>query len=144
MNRTLPQRTTGLLCLAGFVLCSMAEDRGGFRIEERDGRHSLVGVDGKAFFAHGVTHLGVARSEGLDKAVAAFRELGFNSFGYGCPDPVKDELPYLEGRQFVPSSTYRTTDKSFGYVDIFDPVQQAKLDRMMREMCERNRDNPNE
>lgn len=113
------------------------------RIAEIGGRSWLIGPDGNPFFAHGVTHLGGKHGEEIGAIARACKDLGFNAYGYGCPPALKADLPYLEGRQLVPMSTYRTTDGSFGYVDVFDPEVEAKLERAIKNLCMANRKNPN-
>lgn len=120
-----------------------AAEQSAIGLSEIDGRTWLIDSSGQPFFAHGVTHLNTRHTENVVGVAEAIRELGFNAFGYGCPPVLKATLPYLDGRQFVPMSLYRTTDKSFGFVDIFDPSVQAELEQAMEAMCRANRDNPN-
>ncbi|GAB6165970.1 hypothetical protein JCM19992_19700 [Thermostilla marina] len=112
-------------------------------IEEIGGRSWLVDSEGRPFFAHGVTHLGHGHAENVFHIAAACKRLGFNAYGYGCPDVLKNDLPYLEGRNFLPISIYRVSDGSFHYVDIFDPAVQQQLTAQVRLMCLANRDNKN-
>ena len=110
-------------------------------IQEIEGRSWLISPHGKPFFAHGVTHLNnpihrVPHAE-LGKAC---RDLGFNAYGYGCPESLKNDMPYIEGRNLVPISTYRS-DGSFKYIDIFDPKEQQKLARQVEYTCKKNRGN---
>ena len=51
-------------------------------------------------------------------------------------------MPYLEGRNLVPISTYRN-DGSFRFIDIFDPEAAAETDMQIKQACHQNRDNPN-
>lgn len=119
------------------------EKSAGIRLEEIGGRTWLVDGEGRPFFAHGVTHMGGKHGEDVKAVGKAVRELGFNAYGYGCPKVLKGELPYLEGRQFVPMSTYRVTDKSFGFVDVFDEEVKKALRAQVRKSCLENRENPN-
>jgi hypothetical protein len=112
-------------------------------LKEIQGRTWLIDSQGRPFFAHGVTHLGGNHGEDVTAVGKACKELGFNAYGYGCPKALKQDLPYLEGRQFVPMSLYRVTDGSFGYVDIFDPEVQARLENEIKKLCLANRENPN-
>ncbi|GAI89946.1 unnamed protein product, partial [marine sediment metagenome] len=69
--------------------------------------------------------------------------LGFNSYGYGCPDDLKDDLPYMESwNDLVPISLYRNDD-TFRYVDIFDSIVQESIETKVRNKCIANRNNPN-
>lgn len=103
----------------------------------------LIDPQGKPFFAHGVTHVN-NRAHGVDveKLGQALKHLGFNACGYGCPEKLKATTPYVEGRNYVPMSTYRTTDKSFTFVDIFDPKIQTGFERAVERVCVANRKNP--
>ncbi|QDV64006.1 hypothetical protein Mal65_31540 [Crateriforma conspicua] len=108
-----------------------------------NGRHWLVGPDGDPFFAHGITHMGTNRAT-FDYSVIsnACKRLGFNAYGYGCPDALRADMPYLESwNHLVPISMYRGKD-NIRFVDIFDPAVQAKLQRGVKASCQRSRDNP--
>jgi hypothetical protein len=72
----------------------------------------------------------------------ACKDLGFNAYGYGCPGELKNDMPYLEGKNFVPISTYRN-DGSFRFIDIFDPKEQQQLEMQIKQVCEQNRNNTN-
>ena len=111
------------------------------RLDDIEGRWWLLDREGNPFFAHGVTHLSNP-AHGLDvnRIAAACKDLGFNSYGYGCPPALRQDMPYLEGRNLVPISTYRG-DGSFGFIDIFDPAEQAQLANQIEEMCLKNRGN---
>ena len=109
-----------------------------------NGRHWLVGPDGKPFFAHGITHVGTVRAKfDLTKFSAACKEVGFNSYGYGCPDGLRSDMPYLESwNHLVPISMYRG-DGTHEYCDIFDPTVQARIEQGVKANCAKSKDNPN-
>lgn len=135
------------LCLLVLALAAQLcaqETSNDITIAERDGRPWLIDGKGKAFFAHGITHISnPEHGIDLDEVRKACKELGFNAYGYGCPPPLRKDLPYLDGvNHLVPISTYRT-DGSFGFVDVFDPKVQAKLERQIQLLCQRNHKNPN-
>ena len=52
-------------------------------------------------------------------------------------------MPYVEGRNYVPISTYRGKGGNFRFLDIFDPRQQQRLTAQVKQTCLQNRDNPN-
>lgn len=135
-----------LLCVSTLLTAAAHADDAPavISLAEIDGRSWLTRPDGTPFFAHGITHVGTVR-HGIPhgRIAAACRELGFNAFGYGCPEPLKQELPYIEGINYlVPISTYRG-EESFKFIDIFDPQQQRIITGKVRNLCEKNRDNPN-
>ena len=132
-----------LLALTMLPLTAIADEPAAIRLQEIEGRTWLVSPNGGPFFAHGVTHVGNGRQVGLPALARALRELGFNAYGYGCPNELKSDLPYMEGRNYLPTSMYRTSDKSFTFVDIFDPAVQAEQDAAVRRTCYANRNNPN-
>lgn len=132
-----------VLALGLAPMLSFAEGRN-ITIETVDGRHWLIGPDGKPFFAHGITHLGLNVAKEHRGAVAeAAKELGFNAFGYGCAPDLKSEAPYCQGwNNLVPISLYHG-EKQFRYRDIFDPAVQQSVRADIKKSCLENRDNPN-
>ena len=136
-----PILTLALLAVA--PIAASAKDPSPIRLEKIEGRTWLINPQGRPFFAHGVTHVSGNHGEDVVAIGRACKELGFNAYGYGCPQKLKTDLPYLEGRQLVPMSLYRVTGGSFGYVDIFDPEVQARLEGEIKKLCFANRKNPN-
>lgn len=101
------------------------------------GRHWLVDANGQPFFAHGITHVNTQRAR-FDFATFSrqCKELGFNAYGYGCPDQLRHDMPYIESwNHLVPISTYR--GKNVRYVDVFDSQVQAKLEQGVKANCQR-------
>ena len=119
------------------------------RLTEINGRHWLIGPDGKPFFAHGITHVGNARSkyDFIDISTACKR-LGFNAYGYGCPQELRSDMPYLESwNHLVPISMYRSKGGrgkgAHNFVDIFDLKEQKRIEAGVKANCQRSKDNPN-
>ncbi|MEM1227903.1 MAG: endo-1,4-beta-xylanase [Planctomycetota bacterium] len=113
-------------------------------LAEIEGRNWLITPEGKPFFAHGVTHTTNRTLQTNYNAVSrACRDLGFNAYGYGCPTPLKSDMPYVEGRNYVPNSTYRGNGGGFRFIDVFDPREQQKLTAQVKQSCLQNRENPN-
>ena len=108
-----------------------------------DGRHWLLGPDGKPFFAHGITHVSNNRAKfDFAKMSEACKGLGFNSYGYGCPDQLKHDMPYVESwNHLVPISYYRGKN-GIKFVDVFDPKEQARLDAGVKANCFRSLTHP--
>jgi len=132
-----------ILCVAVAARIDEANARN-ITLTRIDGRHWLVGPDGKPFFAHGITHAGNNRKKfDFGKFSKACRDLGFNAYGYGCPAQLRSDMPYLESwNHLVPVSMYRGRN-GVRFVDIFDPRVQARLDAGVKASCLRSRDNPN-
>ena len=140
-------KSLSLLALAGLLsVVSMAEEKKTqpISLEEIDGRYWLVDTEGKPFFAHGITHTNNRQARlNFDAFSEACREIGFNAFGYGCPDELREDMPYIESwNHLVPISYYRGTN-GVRFVDVFDPKEQAKLDAGVKANCQRSRNNPN-
>lgn len=109
-----------------------------------DGRHWLVDFNGKPFFAHGITHSSNRKAKlDLMRFSTACKKVGFNAYGYGCPEPLRSDMPYVESwNHLIPISMYRG-DGTHKYVDIFDPKEQARIEKGIKANCERSRGNPN-
>ena len=102
-----------------------------------DGQHWLVDSSGRPFFAHGITHVGNNRAAFDFAAIStACKRLGFNAYGYGCPNELRHDLPFIESwNHLVPISTYR--GKKIEFVDVFDPEVQARLEQGVKASCNR-------
>lgn len=128
----------------GFTLATSAATQKNISLTKVDGRHWLVDSKGNPFFAHGITHVNNQRAK-IDFArfSKACKDLGFNAYGYGCPDQLRSDMPYLESwNHLVPISYYRGKN-GVRFVDVFDPKVQAKLDAGVKANCFRSRRNPN-
>ncbi len=116
----------------------------GFKIEIIEGKHWLVKPNGQPFFAHGITHAG-NRDAALNyqKFSEACKAVGFNAYGYGCPEPLRKDMPFVESwNHLVPISYYRGKN-GVRFVDVFDPKVQKKLETGIKAKCLSSRDNPN-
>ncbi|MCM2369077.1 Spy/CpxP family protein refolding chaperone [Aporhodopirellula aestuarii] len=113
------------------------------RLTRIDGRHWLVGPDGKPFFAHGITHVSNNRAKfDFAEMSAACQKLGFNSYGYGCPDQLRHDMPYIESwNHLVPISYYRG-ENGVKFIDVFDPKEQARLEAGVKANCFRSLSHP--
>jgi hypothetical protein len=131
--------------LASTLLSGHAASAEGFiKLAVINGRDTLVAASGKPFFAHGVNHIGQHGARDGAKSVAeACRVLGFNAYGYGTPDDLHDDMPYLESwNDLVPMSLHRV-DGSFHFVDIFDPAVQTEIAAKIEKLCVKNRESKN-
>ncbi|MEM8872720.1 MAG: beta-agarase, partial [Planctomycetota bacterium] len=131
--------------LVSWPAMAASHPSGVIQLAKSESRWWLVDTDGRPFFAHGVTHLAHGNhAEPVEDIAEAVKALGFNAYGYGTPEELKADLPYLDSRNhFVPISLYRQGDDSLRFVDIFDPAEQKRIEGIMRELCLANRDNPN-
>jgi hypothetical protein len=101
-----------------------------------EGRHWLVMPNGSPFFAHGITHAG-NRLANLDfqKLSKACKELGFNAYGYGCPQQLRSDMPYVASwNHLVPISYYRGRN-GIKFVDVFDAKVEARLEAGVKAYC---------
>jgi len=117
-------------------LCIYADNHKKITLGKIDGRHWLVSPNGKPFFAHGITHAG-SRLANLDfqKFLEACKELGFNAYGYGCPQPLRKDMPYVASwNHLVPISYYRGKN-AVKFVDVFDPKEEARLEAGVKAYC---------
>ena len=85
------------------------------------GRHWLFMPDGKPFFAHGITHArNLDANIDFEKFSKACKEVGFNAYGYGCPEPLRKDMPFIESwNHLVPISYYRGKN-AVRFIDVFD------------------------
>jgi hypothetical protein len=112
------------------------KDPQNFSLKKINGRHWLVGPDGKPFFAHGITHVGVNRAK-IDyaKISTVCKELGFNAYGYGCPTQLRSDMPYVASwNHLVPISYYRGRN-GIKFVDVFDARLEARVEAGVKAYC---------
>lgn len=131
---------TVALMLAVSSISLQAQDTSSKKItlSEIDGRHWLVSADGRPFFAHGVTHVNNQRVK-FDYAQFSTlcKKLGFTAYGYGCPEALRNDMPFIDSwNHLVPISYYRGP-KGVKFVDIFDPDVQQKIDWGVKNNCKR-------
>ena len=109
-----------------------------------NGRHWLIMPNGSPFFAHGITHAGNQGAKlDFQKFSKACKKVGFNAYGYGCPEPLRNDMPFIESwNHLVPISYYRGKN-AVRFLDVFDPNVQAKLENGVKVNCLRSRNNPN-
>ncbi len=81
------------IVILNLLMCPAQQPKS-ISIKEIDGRTWLIDLSGQPFFAHGVTHIN-NKKHGVDpkKIGDALKELGFNSYGYGTPPALKNDMP---------------------------------------------------
>ena len=133
---------TSLATLAN--LWTFAADPENIILGEIKGRHWLIMPNGSPFFAHGITHAGNRDAKlNFQKFSKACKQVGFNAYGYGCPEPLRNDMPFIESwNHLVPISYYRGKN-AVRFIDVFDPKAQAKLENGVKVNCLRSRNNPN-
>lgn len=129
-----------LLLIGTKIFCAEASQ---ITIQQINGRFWLIKPNGQPFFAHGITHSRNLEKSDYAKFSKVCREIGFNAYGYGCPEPLRKDMPFIESwNHLVPISYYRGKD-AVQFVDIFAPEEQAKLESGVKYICERSSNNPN-
>ena len=114
-----------LLLIGTKIFCAEASQ---ITIQQINGRFWLIKPNGQPFFAHGITHSRNLEKSDYAKFSKVCREIGFNAYGYGCPEPLRKDMPFIESwNHLVPISYYRGKD-AVQFVDIFAPEEQAKLE----------------
>jgi hypothetical protein len=113
-------------------------------IKEIAGKSWLVKPDGQPFFAHGITHVrNIDANLNFRKFSQMCKEAGFNAYGYGCPEPLRQDMPFIDSwNHLVPISYYRGKN-GVQFLDVFDPKVQKKLEFGVKAKCLSSRDNPN-
>jgi len=112
------------------------KDSGSFSLTKINGRDWLLTSEGRPFFAHGITHAG-NQFANLDfkKFSQACKELGFNAYGYGCPQQLRKDMPYVASwNHLVPISYYRGKN-GVKFVDVFDPKVEARIAAGVKAYC---------
>jgi len=129
-----------------------------FRLGEVKGRDCLIDQNGKPFFSLGVNHIQALKDKGQpdvfsdmfgrdwEKACAAVHtnltKWGFNTAGYGSPEPLCRMMPYMAPAYLTKNANY-LPDNQFFYPDIFSPKVQEKMKKKLRYLVRTNEDNPN-
>ena len=120
-------------------LCAFADNRERITLGKIDGRHWLLNSYGKPFFAHGITHAGNRLANlNFQKFSEACKELGFNAYGYGCPQQLRKDMPYVASwNHLVPISYYRGKN-GVKFVDVFDSKVKTRLEEGVKAYCRIN------
>ncbi|NNE93692.1 MAG: beta-agarase [Verrucomicrobiales bacterium] len=132
-----------LTCLLPIAAAGQESKTRPITLTKIDGRHWLIDSNGRPFFAHGITHVNNQKAEiDFDEISKKCNALGFNAYGYGCPEKLRSDMPYLESwNHLVPISYYRGKN-NVKFVDVFDPNEQARIDAGVKFNCARSREHP--
>lgn len=66
-----------------------------FSLTKIKGRDWLLTPEGKPFFAHGITHARNLAKLDFKKFSEACKDIGFNAYGYGCPQQLREDMPLI-------------------------------------------------
>lgn len=115
------------------------KDTGNFTLTKIKGRDWLLTPEGRPFFAHGITHAGNQFAKlDFQRFSQACKDLGFNAYGYGCPQQLRDDMPYVASwNHLVPISYYRGKN-GVKFVDIFDSKVEARMESGVKAYCRIN------
>ena len=115
------------------------KNTGNFTLTKIKGRDWLLTPEGRPFFAHGITHAGNQFAKlDFQRFSKACRELGFNAYGYGCPQQLRDDMPYVASwNHLVPISYYRGKN-GVKFVDVFDAKVEAQMESGVKAYCRIN------
>ena len=121
-----------------------SEQKVGFKIEKIEGRYWLVKPSGQPIFTHGITHASNQYAQ-LDyqKFSEACKSVGFNSYGYGCPEPLRKDMPFIDSWNHLVQISYYRGKNGVQFLDVFDPKVQKKLEYGVKAKCLSSRENPN-
>ena len=110
------------------------------QIRKIKGRYWLIDGSGNPFFAHGITHSNNQRANlDLGAFSKACKQVGFNSYGYGCPPELRSDMPFVESWSHLVKSAYYRGKNNVTFVDIFNPSEQTKLEAGVKFTCFRSR-----
>lgn len=148
-----------LLCVMGMLVVTEAGTATGFfHLENVNGRDCLIDQDGRPFLSLGVNHVQAIKDQGQpdifadmfgrdwEKACAVAKtnltRWGFNTAGYGSPEPLCRMMPYLAPVYLTENANY-LPDGKFYYPDVFDPTIQEEMKDKLRNLVHKNKKNPN-
>jgi len=132
------------------------EPTGAYRLEHADGRTWVVTPDGEATFILGVNHTqnflkrpgrtkplsDEATRRRSNRIVTDLTRWGFTALGYGAPREAQAALPYFEQMNTSGCSRWRSKAQ-FKYEDVFDPVYERGVTRLVRAVCNRAKKSTN-
>jgi len=129
-----------------------------FHLGKVKGRDCLIDQKGKPFLSLGINHVRALKDKGqpdvfsemfdrdLEKACAAahtnLTNWGFNTAGYGSPEPLCRMMPYMAPVYLTKNANY-LPDNQFIYPDIFSPKVQEKMKKKLQDLVRTNKENPN-
>lgn len=139
------------LCVLGMLVATEGGTVAGvFRLGKIHGRDCLIDPDGKPFLSLGINHIqnvvqGSFAGDPKEACEEAYKNLiawGFNTGGYGTPEPLCRMMPYLAPMYLTKNANYMS-DSEFSYPDIFDPAVQEQIRGIIRYEIGKQQGNPN-
>ena len=137
-----------IIFISTFTLSNAFASEGFIKVEKIEGRWYFVDGHGKPFISKGVTHTNSAEhhfkpihGENWKSVVDSdLIRLGFNGYGYDSDKFHSKNLKFYVLMKLLNISTY---SNPFGYVDIFDPVEQDKIYQKIVWFTDKYKDNNN-
>ena len=143
----------------GILVAAESDPAGNvFYLGKVKGRDCLIDPNGKPFVSLGINHVQALKDKGQpdvfsdmfdrdwEKACAAVHtnltNWGFNTAGYGSPEPLCRMMPYMAPVYLTKNANY-LPDKQFFYPDVFCPKVQESMKKKLRYLVRTNKDNPN-
>ncbi|OUX37893.1 MAG: hypothetical protein CBE26_02270 [Kiritimatiellaceae bacterium TMED266] len=151
MNQLFRDTVLVLYILGGFLMYQPEKSEAAtFRLAELNGRSCLVQADGSPFFSLGINHIqNLTQREDVIDPVNACKQVfenlitwGFNTAGYGSPEPLTNLMPYFAPIYLTKNANYHS-DKEFMYPDVFDPAVQERFREIIRYEIGKHDGNPN-
>ncbi len=115
---------------------------GKWSLARRGERSAFQSPEGKRTFLLGVNHAAQAAAVMKPAAIRqTILDLGYNSAGYGAPEPSDGKTPWFAALDMVANSHYLAPDK-FQYADVFDSTFKQTLRNKIRALCDRHKNDP--
>ena len=144
------QITLTVLLLSAVLIQAAGDGR--FQLGKANGRDCLIDSDGKPFLTLGVNHIqNVFQGEGAvvgdrqqacEEILEQLTSWGYNTGGYGTPEPLCRMLPSFAPMYLTQNANYMS-DAQFEYCDVFDPIVQQKMREVIQYEIGRQAGNPN-
>lgn len=123
----------------------IAKASGSFRLVKVEGRDLLVTPAGRPFVVLGINHVADIQKHG-DVNWADIKHLYSQ---WGCTTitgtPLAGKMPYIARLPLAKTSKFLDPPggkKPFYYPDVFNPVFQQTVQRRIKQLCEKHRENP--
>ncbi len=121
-----------------------------YRLGKVNGRDCLISPAGEPFLSLGVNHINNViegsfagdKQKACEEAYKNLKDWGYNTAGYGAPEPLCRMMPYLSPMYLTKNANYMS-DAQFQYPDVFDPAVQKKMKETIQNVVGNQRGNAN-